>query len=70
MHNCTRCASINNQVSELRTAAIDAAVELDHTKNDAHMSEEALAKTRRIIENVFDACEALDLANSSGEVAA
>lgn len=68
MHNCPRCSSLNNQVSQLRTAAIDAAVELAYIKN-SDISIEAAERSQRIIQRVFASCEALDIANS-GEVAA
>jgi hypothetical protein len=59
IQGCIRCTSIDVQVAELRTAAIDAAVELDHTKNDATIDQAAREKAQRIIERVFTACEAL-----------
>ena len=71
IQDCIRCTSIDAQVSELRTAAIDAAVELDHTKNDATIDRATREKAQRIIERVFTACEALGFAiDTSDEVAA
>lgn len=69
MHNCTRCSSLNNQVSQLRQAAIDAAVELDLTRNGADLIPEHGERIRRIIMRIFMSCEALDAANG-GKVAA
>jgi hypothetical protein len=50
----------NINIAELRQAAIDAAVELDWTKNEPTISQETRVRAQRIIKRVFVACEALD----------
>ena len=63
MTNCLThfhaCACREQKIAELRQAAIDAAVELDHVKNNPYAVGE-LAKCTRIVERVFLTCEALD----------
>lgn len=49
------------KISELRLAAIDAAIELDWTKNEPSVKPEHSERAQRIIERVFAACEALDI---------
>lgn len=50
----------NINIAELRQAAIDAAVELDWTKNEPTVSQETRVRAQRIVKRVFVACEALD----------
>lgn len=50
----------NINIAELRQAAIDAAVELDWTKNEPTISQETRVRAQRIVKRVFVACEALD----------
>lgn len=52
--------TINQKIAALRQAAIDAAVELDWTKNEDGISPEIKERADRIVKNVFAACEALD----------
>jgi len=51
----------NLNIAALRQAAIDAAVELDWTKNEPTLSQETRERAQRIVKRVFVACEALDL---------
>lgn len=51
----------NFNIAALRQAAIDAAVELDWTKNEPTLSQETRERAQRIVKRVFVACEALDL---------
>lgn len=48
------------RILTLRQAAIDAAVELDWTKNEPGVAQDIRERAQRIIERVFAACEALD----------
>jgi len=50
----------NVNIAVLRQAAIDAAVELDWTKNEPTISQETRERAQRIVKRVFVACEALD----------
>lgn len=50
----------NTNIAALRQAAIDAAVELDWTKNEPTLSQENRERAQRIVKRVFVACEALD----------
>lgn len=50
----------NVKIATLQQAAIDAAVELDCTKNEPTISHETRERAQRIVERVFVACEALD----------
>ncbi|MDO9010639.1 MAG: hypothetical protein Q7U78_02360 [Gallionella sp.] len=50
----------NVNITVLRQAAIDAAVELDWTKNEPTISQETRERAQRIVKRVFVACEALD----------
>lgn len=50
----------NMKIIALRQAAIDAAVELDWTKNEPGVPQDIRERAQRIIERVFAACEALD----------
>jgi len=50
----------NINIAELRQAAIDAAVELDWTKNEPTVSQETRARAQHIVKRVFVACKALD----------
>lgn len=50
----------NINIAQLRQAAIDAAVELDWTKNEPTLSQETRERAQRIVKRVFVACEALD----------
>jgi hypothetical protein len=53
-------SKLNQKITALRKAAIDAAVELDWTKNEPGVQPEIRQRAASIIQRVFDACEALD----------
>ncbi len=48
------------KIAALRQAAIDAAIELDWTKNEPSVKPECQQRAASIVQRVFAACEALD----------
>ncbi|MDO9052914.1 MAG: hypothetical protein Q7U37_03145 [Gallionella sp.] len=60
-----KCKKQHPALIELRQAAIDAAVELDWTKNEPTVKPEHSERAQRIVERVFAACEALDVTPES-----
>lgn len=64
--NCEHC----EEIAALRQAAIDAAIELDWTKNEPPAKPEDRQKAQRIVDRVFAACEALDGATFTSAVPA
>jgi len=55
-----KCDCRELKIATLRQAAIDAAVELDWTKNEPGVQPEIQQRAVSIIQRVFAACEALD----------
>lgn len=62
------CEQLKLQIAALRQAAIDAAIELDWTKNEPTVKTEHRERTQRIVERVFEACEALDMVTETSEM--